>query len=251
MLPPHLSGWQRPSLGSPGPGPWGARAPRRAGASGSITRASSHHPCRPPLGAQLKTRRLPCARHDAHGPASGLKAGAQPNAHQEHVWLQVNGPCIPTGPCKYAAPRGKRHPASGATWRTLRAGVVLGEPGAPGSLIGEQGPLEAGGGRCRLTPELQKAQPRPTATAAQGRPSLDVRHRDCRGMRLCRCSLRSLSARPPRGRLCRDGGGLADERDGQKHRQVKRRAWRECEHQAVRRLRSRSRGHGREEPAGI
>lgn len=167
MLPPRLSGWQRPSLGSPGPGPRGARAPRRAGASGSITRASSHHPCRPPLGAQLKTRRLPCTRHDAHGPASGLKAGAQPNAHQEHVWLQVNGPCIPTGPCKHAAPRGKRHPAAGATWRTLRAGVVLGDPGAPVSSSGSRGlwkleEADAGSPRsCRRpSPAPQRLQPR-------------------------------------------------------------------------------------------
>lgn len=78
--------------------PRGARAPGRAGASGSITRASSRHPHRLPLGAQLKTGRLPRVRRGTHGPASGLKAGVQPNAHGEHVWLQVNGPCIPTGP---------------------------------------------------------------------------------------------------------------------------------------------------------
>ena len=66
----------------------------------------------------------------------------------------------------------------------LRAGVVLGDPGGPSVLIGEQRPLEAGGGRRRLSPELQKAQPCPMATAARGRPSLDVRHRDCRG-RVC------------------------------------------------------------------
>ena len=60
--------------------PRGARAPGRAGASSSITRASSRHPHRLPLGAQLKTGRLPRVRRGTHGPASGLKAGVQPSS---------------------------------------------------------------------------------------------------------------------------------------------------------------------------
>ena len=104
-----------PALAAALGGALGSTGPGRPSASGSIPRASSRHPHRPPLGAQLKTGRLPHVRRGTHGPASGLKAGVQPNAHREHVWLQVNGPCIPTGPCECAAPRGKKPPAAGVT----------------------------------------------------------------------------------------------------------------------------------------
>ena len=66
----RLSGWWRPSPGSsPGQGPRGARAPRMAGVSGSITRASILHPTQP------ASRNQP---EDALGHAWGMIPAAPP-----------------------------------------------------------------------------------------------------------------------------------------------------------------------------
>ena len=79
------------------------RSPGERSPQGGLARLAASHriqlpPMPPASRSPSEDGRLPRMQRGTRGPASDLKAGAQPDAHREHVWHRSTGPASRRAP---------------------------------------------------------------------------------------------------------------------------------------------------------